>query len=159
MIVRPAAREDVPSLVALIGALADYERQPDAVEIDEQMLADALFADAPVVFANVADDAGAIAGMTVYFRNYSTWTGKLGIYLEDFYVCPEVRGRGVGRALMAALAEEARAHGYARIDWSVLDWNETALGFYTSIGAKPMTGWTGYRLDGDALARFGLDGS
>ena len=159
MIIRPATRDDVPSVVALIGDLATYENEPDAVAIDEQMLADALFADAPVVFANVADDAGAIAGMTVYFRNFSTWTGKLGIYLEDFYVRPEARGRGVGRALMGALADEARAHGYARIDWSVLDWNETALAFYRSIGSKPMTGWTGYRLDGDALARFGLEGS
>ena len=157
MIVRAATRDDVASLVALIGDLATYEHEPDAVDIDEQMLADALLSDAPVVFANVADEAGAIVGMTIYFRNFSTWTGKLGIYLEDFYVCPGVRGRGVGRALMGALADEARAHGYARIDWSVLDWNETALGFYTSVGAKPMTGWTGYRLDGDALARFGLD--
>ena len=155
MIIRPATRDDVPSLVALIGDLATYEHEPDAVKIDEQMLADALFADAPVVFANVADDAGTIAGMTIYFRNFSTWTGKLGIYLEDLYVCPGVRGHGVGRALMSALADEARAHGYARIDWSVLDWNETALSFYTSIEAKPMTGWTSYRLDGDALARFG----
>jgi GNAT superfamily N-acetyltransferase len=209
MIIRRATKNDVPKLVALIGDLAAYEREPDAVEITEQLLTAALFADAPAVFANVADDGGsiagmtiyfrnfstwtgkigifledfyvrpevrghgvgralmgaladearAIAGMTVYFRNYSTWTGKLGIYLEDFYVCPEVRGRGVGRALMAALAEEARAHGYARIDWSVLDWNQTALDFYASIGAKPMTGWTGYRLDGDALASFGLGGS
>ena len=158
MIVRPATRDDVPSLVALIADLATYEREPDAVEIDAQMLADALFTNTPVVFANVADDAGGIAGMTIYFRNFSTWTGKLGIYLEDFYVCPEVRGRGVGRALMGALVDEARAHGYARIDWSVLDWNETALGFYASIGAKPMTGWSGYRLEGDALARFGLHG-
>ena len=158
MIVRPATRDDVPSLIALIRDLAHYERQPDAVEIDEPTLADALFADAPVVFANVADDDGAIAGMTVYFRNFSTWTGRFGIYLEDFYVCPDVRGRGVGRALIGALAEEARTHGYARIDWSVLDWNETALGFYTSIGAQPMVGWTGYRLEGDALAQFGLDG-
>ncbi|HEY5108964.1 MAG TPA: GNAT family N-acetyltransferase [Acidimicrobiales bacterium] len=159
MIVRPATRGDVPTLVTLIGDLATYEREPDSVEIDERMLADALFAEAPVAFANVADDEGAVVGMTIYFRNFSTWTGRLGIYLEDFYVRPEARGLGVGRALMGALADEARMHGYARIDWSVLDWNETALGFYRSIGARPMTGWTGYRLDGDALARFGVDGA
>ena len=159
MIVRQASEGDIPTLVALIEELATYEREPDAVKIDAQMLAEALFDDTPVVFANVADDGGTIAGMTIYFRNFSTWTGKLGIYLEDFYVRPEARGRGVGRALMIALAEEARAEAYARIDWSVLDWNHKAIGFYSSIGAKPMNGWTGYRLDGEALARFGSDGT
>ena len=145
----------MPALVGIIHDLAAYEREPDAVEVDEDLLADALFAEAPVVFANVADDDGTVLGMTIYFRNFSTWTGKLGIYLEDFYVRPEARGRGVGRALMGALADEARAHGYARIDWSVLDWNETAIRFYRSIGAVPMDGWTGYRLSGEAMAALG----
>jgi len=156
VIVRPATREDVPTLVALVRDLAAYEREPDAVEVDEVLLADALFAEAPVVFANVADDGTEVLGMTIYFLNYSTWTGRVGIFLEDFYVRPEARGRGVGKLLMGALADQARAQGYARIDWSVLDWNDTALGFYRSIGARPMTGWTGYRLDGDALGTFGL---
>ena len=155
MIIRPATRDDVPSLVALIGDLAAYEREPDAVEIDEQLLTDTLFADTPLVFANVADDAGVVVGMTIYFLNFSTWTGKLGIYLEDFYVRPEARGRGVGRALMGALADEARSHDYARIDWSVLEWNETAIRFYASLGAAPMDEWTGYRLTGTALAALG----
>ena len=127
------------------------------MEVDERLLADALFAEPPVVFANVADADGAVVGMTVYFRNFSTWTGRLGIYLEDFYVRPEARGQGVGTALLAALADEARAQGYSRIDWSVLDWNERALAFYRSVGARPMSGWTGYRLEGEALARFGTD--
>ena len=155
MIVRPATRDDVPTLVALIRDLAVYEREPDAVEVDEEMLAAALFAESPVVFANVADDAGTVLGMTIHFLNFSTWTGRVGIYLEDFYVRPEARGRGVGTALMTALADQARACGYARIDWSVLDWNESAIGFYRSIGARPMTGWSGYRLDGGALAALG----
>ena len=157
MNIRPAKRDEVATLVGFIHDLATFEREPDAVEVDEQLLAEALFTPAPVVFANVADDAGTVLGATIYFRNFSTWTGRLGIYLEDFYVRPEARGRGVGTALLAALADEARAHGYTRIDWSVLDWNENALRFYRSVGAKPMAGWTGYRLDGDALARFGLD--
>ena len=155
MIVRPARRTDVPALVGMIHDLAAYEREPDAVEVDEGQLAAALFAEAPVVFANVADDDGTVLGMTIYFRNFSTWTGKLGIYLEDFYVRPEARGGGIGRALMGALADEARAHGYARIDWSVLEWNQSALAFYRSIGAHPMTGWSGWRLDGRALAALG----
>ncbi len=155
MIVRPARRSDVPTLVGLIRDLATYEREPDAVEIDEDLLARALFAEAPVVFANVADDDGDVLGMTIYFRNFSTWTGRLGLYLEDLYVRPEARGRGVGQALVTALVDEARAHGYARIDWCVLDWNESAIGFYRSLGAVPMDGWTGYRLSGDALMAAG----
>ena len=158
MIIRPATRDDVPTLVELIVDLATYEREPDAVEVDDRMLGDALFAEHPVVFATVADDGGTVLGMTIHFRNYSTWTGRLGIYLEDFYVRPEARGRGIGRALLAALADEARAHGYARIDWSVLNWNESAIGFYESVGAVPMDEWTGYRLSGEALAAFGTDG-
>jgi ribosomal protein S18 acetylase RimI-like enzyme len=97
--------------------------------------------------------------MAIHFLNFSTWTGRVGIYLEDLYVRPEHRGRGVGRALLADLARTAHARGYARLDWSVLDWNESALAFYRAIGARPMTGWTGYRLDGDALDSFGRDGS
>ena len=155
MIVRPATRADLSTLVGLIRDLATYEREPDAVEVDEHLLAEALFAEAPVVFANVADDEGVVLGMTVHFRNFSTWTGRLGIYLEDFYVRPEARGRGVGTALLGALAAEARARGYARIDWSVLDWNQSAIRFYESVGAVPMDEWTGYRLTGEALAALG----
>jgi len=155
VIVRAAGRADVPVLVEMIHDLAAYEREPDAVEVDEDQLAASLFADVPVVFANVADDDGTVLGMTIYFRNFSTWTGKLGIYLEDFYVRPEARGRGVGRALMGALVDEAHAHGYARIEWSVLDWNASAIRFYESIGAVPMDEWTGYRLTGEALAALG----
>ena len=152
MILRAAVPSDVPALVGLIGELAAYEREPDAVEVDAAMLTDALFAEAPVVFATVADDGGAVVGTAIHFRNFSTWTGRVGIYLEDLYVRPGHRGRGIGRALLAHLARTAWDRGYARVDWSVLDWNEPALAFYRSIGARPMTGWTGYRLDGDALA-------
>ena len=155
MIIRPAEPRDVPTLAGLIGELATYEREPDAVEVDDAMLAGVLFAEAPVAFATVAAEGEEILGMTIHFLNFSTWTGRVGIYLEDFYVRPDYRGQGVGRALMVDLARTARDRGYSRIDWSVLDWNELALGFYRSIGARPMTGWTGYRLDGDALAAFG----
>ena len=158
MIVRPATPDDVATLVGFIHDLAAYEREPDAVEIDDQLLGEALFCASPVVFANVAADAGTVLGTTIYFRNFSTWTGHLGIYLEDFYVRPEARGRGVGTALLGALADEARTNGYTRIDWSVLDWNEPALRFYRSVGARPMAGWTGYRLDGPALAGLGVGG-
>jgi len=159
VILRAATPADVPVLIELIRELATYEREPDAVVVDESMLTEALFTESPVVFATVADGDGAVLGMAIYFLNFSTWTGRCGIYLEDLYVRPAHRGRGVGRALLAELARTARARGYARVDWSVLDWNESALAFYRSIGARPMTGWTGYRLDGDALDAFGRDGA
>ena len=154
MLLRAAAPADVPVLVELIRELAAYEREPDVVEIDEGMLDAALFTEAPVVSATVAEDGGTVVGMAVHVRNFSTWTGRVGIYLEDLYVRPEHRGRGVGRALLAHLAATAHRNGYGRVDWSVLDWNEPALAFYRSVGAHPMSGWTGYRLEGDALASF-----
>ena len=152
MILRPAVPADVPVLVGLIEELAAFEREPDAVEIDEAMLGDALFTPTPTVFATVAEEDGAVIGAAIHFRNFSTWTGRVGIYLEDLYVRPDHRGRGIGRALLVHLARTAHDRGYARVDWSVLDWNEPALALYRSVGARPMTGWTGYRLDGDALA-------
>ena len=145
-------------LVALIEELAAFEREPDAVEVDASMLADALFTESPVVFATVAEDEGAVIGMAIHFRNFSTWTGRVGIYLEDLYVRPAHRGRGVGRALLQHLARTACERGYARVDWSVLDWNRSAIDFYESIGAVPMDGWTGYRLSGEALAALGSAG-
>ena len=101
----------MPALVEMVRDLATFEREPDAVEVDDAMLADALFADAPVVFATVADDGGVVVGMAIHFRNFSTWTGRVGIYLEDLYVRPGHRGRGVGRALLADLARTARGAG------------------------------------------------
>ncbi len=135
-------------LVGLIRDLADFERSPDSVKIDTGLLASALFAESPTVFAHVAEEDGEVLGMVIWFLNYSTWTGHNGIYLEDFYVRPEARGRGIGRALFSELAAIAHRSGYQRIDWSVLNWNETALRFYRSLGSVPMDEWTGYRLSG-----------
>ena len=112
-------------------------------------------APSPTVFAHVADEGGRLVGMAIWFRNFSTWTGRNGIYLEDLYVRPEGRARGIGRALVAELATIAHRSGYARVDWSVLDWNESAIRFYRSLGAVPMDEWTGYRLSGEALAALG----
>jgi GNAT superfamily N-acetyltransferase len=149
--IRPAVTEDVDALVGLIHELAEYEGYPDAVEIDRGMLAAALFGPAPTVFALVAEVEGTVEGMAIWFLTFSTWTGRNGIYLEDLYVRPEARGSGLGRALLTELARIAVGRGYGRIDWSVLTWNEPALGFYRSHGAAPMDGWIGYRLSGQAL--------
>jgi GNAT superfamily N-acetyltransferase len=149
--IRPAVVDDVDTLVQLIVDLADYERSPGSVEIDGGMLRAALFGEAPAVFAHVAEEDGHILGMAVWFLTFSTWTGTHGIYLEDLYVRPGARGSGIGRQLIAELAAIARRSGYRRIDWSVLTWNEPALGFYRSLGAVPLDEWIGYRLSGDHL--------
>jgi GNAT superfamily N-acetyltransferase len=149
--IRRAVRADVDAVVGLIHDLADFERSPDSVKIDSGLLAAALFAESPTVFAHVAEEDGEVLGMVIWFLNYSTWTGHNGIYLEDFYVRPEARGRGIGRTLFKELAAIAHRAGYERIDWSVLNWNETALRFYRSLGAVPMDEWTGYRLSGTDL--------
>lgn len=153
--IRPAVEGDVDALVQLIHDLAEYERSPDSVEVDSEQLCTALFRDSPTVFAHVADDEDRILGMAIWFLNFSTWTGRSGIYLEDLYVRPEVRGQGVGRALVSRLAAVAHQAGYGRVDWSVLDWNQSAIRFYQSLGAVPMDEWIGYRLSGDALAALG----
>ena len=104
------------------------------------------------MFAHVAEDRGEVVGMAIWFLNYSTWTGRNGIYLEDLFVRPAHRGLGIGRALVSELAAIASEHGYTRLDWSVLRWNKSAIGFYKSLGAVPMDEWTGYRLEADGIA-------
>jgi GNAT superfamily N-acetyltransferase len=153
--IRPAVVGDVGALLQLIHDLAEFERSPGSVEIEPDQLRTALFGESPNVFAHVAEDDGRIVGMAIWFVNFSTWTGRNGIYLEDLYVRPDVRARGIGRALISELATIAHRAGYGRIDWSVLDWNHSAIRFYQSLGAVPMDEWIGYRLSGEALAALG----
>jgi GNAT superfamily N-acetyltransferase len=154
--VRAALPQDVDELCALIRDLADYEQEPDAVVGSRDDLAAALFpshGDA-AVFAHVVDHPqapGRLAGMALWFRNFSTWEAAHGIYVEDLFVRPALRGRGIGHALLAHLAGLCVERGYRRLEWWVLDWNEPALEFYGRIGAVPMTGWTVHRVDGPAL--------
>jgi GNAT superfamily N-acetyltransferase len=155
--IRPAVEGDVETLVQLIGDLAAYERSPDSVQIEPGQLRVALFGDSPTVFAHVADEGGRILGMAIWFLTFSTWTGRNGIFLEDLYVRPDERARGIGRALIATLASIAHRLGYGRIDWSVLDWNEPALRLYRSLGATPMDEWTGYRLSGPGIAALAAE--
>jgi GNAT superfamily N-acetyltransferase len=150
--IRPARPADVAELRRLVGELAEYERSADQVLMTEDDLRRSLFGDQPAVFAHVAEHEGAVAGFALWFVNYSTWTGRHGIYLEDLYVSPELRGHGYGRALLAELARICVERGYGRLEWSVLDWNEPAIGFYESLGAVAMDEWTVHRMTGPALS-------
>lgn len=150
--IRDAQPSDTGELLRLIKALALYEKEPEAVQATESDLRRALFGPDPKVFAMVAEVDGAVVGIAIYFLSFSTWTGRHSLYLEDLFVEPGFRGRGLGRDLVAALARKALDLGCARMEWAVLDWNEPAIGFYRALGARPMDGWTLYRLSGEPLA-------
>ena len=150
--IRPASPEDVTTILRFIRELAAYERALEQVEATEEDLERALFGPAPAVFAHLAEnEEGEPVGFALWFLNFSTWTGRHGIYLEDLYVTPEARGGGYGKALLTELARIAVERGYARYEWSCLDWNEPSIRFYKSLGAEAMSEWTGYRLSGRAL--------
>lgn len=150
-VVRRVQESDVPAVVSLVHELASYERASHECSLTPAQLRTALFAPSPALFGHVAEVEGSVEGFAVWFLNYSTWRGVHGIYLEDLYVRPAQRGLGLGRALLRALASECVRNGYARLEWSVLDWNSPAIGFYESLGAKPQDEWTIYRLTDDAL--------
>ncbi|TMU92458.1 GNAT family N-acetyltransferase [Streptomyces sp. DASNCL29] len=155
--IRSAKPSDVPAIHAMIRELADYERTPQEAKATEEQLREALFGAHPAVFALIAEEAGGAGepagpvGFALWFRNFSTWTGTHGVYLEDLYVTPRARGGGHGKALLAELARICVERGYARFEWSVLDWNEPAIGFYAAIGAEAMDEWTVRRLSGEPL--------
>lgn len=155
--IRFAEPPDAPTLHAFIRALAEYEREPDAVEVSAETLAEQLAAPRPPFECLLAEADGRPVGFALFFHNYSTWRGRPGLYLEDLFVPPEHRGRGVGTALLRALAGLAVERGCPRFEWSVLDWNRPAIEFYEKLGARPMGEWTVYRLDGAALAQFAED--
>jgi GNAT superfamily N-acetyltransferase len=152
MTLRAATIDDVPQILAYIRALAEYERLLDDVVATEDSLRRALFGARPFAEVVLAEDAGAPLGFALFFHTFSTFLGQPGIYLEDLFVVPEARGRGVGRALLAHLARLATARGCGRVEWAVLDWNAPAIRFYESLGARPNAGWTVYRLTGESLA-------
>lgn len=153
---RPAVPADIPLIIELITELADYERLVHEVKADAQRMHEHLFGRHPYAEVLIGEVDGEPQGFALFFHNYSTWLSQPGIYLEDLFVRPAARGAGLGKALLTELARLAVERGCGRLEWSVLDWNEPAIGFYRSLGARPQDEWTVYRLTGDALRDLAL---
>ena len=149
--IRPATPADLPLIAELIRALAEYEKLAHEVRFDETTLAAKLFGPRPFAEVIIGEVDGTAQGFALFFHNFSTFEGRPGVYLEDLFVRPAARGSGLGKALLAELARIAVERDCARLEWSVLDWNEPAIGFYKALGAKPMDEWTVFRVDGEAL--------
>ena len=149
--IRPACREDCPLILEFIRELAAYEKLAHEVVASADQLETSLFGEAPVAEVIIAEWDGAAVGFALFFANYSTFLARAGMYLEDLYVRPEFRGKGIGKALLAKLAGIVIERGWGRLDWSVLDWNRPAIDFYLGIGARALDDWTQFRLDGSAL--------
>ena len=153
--IRAAERGDTALILELIRGLAEYEKLSHEVVATPELLEKWLFGERPVAEVLIAEWEGLPRGFALFFHNFSTFLGRPGFYLEDLYVQPEFRGRGIGKALLLRLARLAVERGYGRVEWSVLDWNEPAIQFYKSLGAKPMDEWTVFRLTGDGLTAAG----
>lgn len=151
MQIRPATIADTEEILALIYELAVYEKAPDDAKATREQIIEGFFSESPKVFCEIVEVDEAIAGLAIWFLNYSTWQGKHGIYLEDLFVRPQYRGKGYGKALLKHLAAICEKRGYGRFQWWVLDWNTPAIEFYKSLGAKAMDSWTVYRVSEDAL--------
>lgn len=152
--IRRARPDDCPLILGFIRDLAEYERALEEVKADVGQLREALFGDNPRVYGLVCECDDEPVGFALYFYNFSSWLGRLGIFLEDLYVDPAHRGKGAGKALLHYLARQAVAEGCGRFEWNVLDWNEPAIRFYESFGARSQSEWVGYRLTGKALEDF-----
>jgi GNAT superfamily N-acetyltransferase len=156
-VIRPATPADVPTILDLIRGLAEYEKLAHEAVGTEADLRRTLFGERPFAEVLVAEDAGVAVGFALFFHNYSTFLAKPGIYLEDLFVRPEARGKGIGRALMIELAKLAVARGCGRFEWAVLDWNVDAIRFYRSLGAVGMDEWRVQRVTGAALAKLAAE--
>ncbi|MDO3637280.1 GNAT family N-acetyltransferase [Mycolicibacterium arseniciresistens] len=150
--IRPVRRGDEAELAAMIHELAEFERAAVECTVTESQLGTALFGDRPVVFGHIAEVDGTPAAAALWFYNFSTWDGVAGIYLEDLFVRPQFRRRGLARALLSTLARECVENGYSRLSWAVLDWNADAIATYDALGGKPQTDWITYRVSGPELS-------
>ena len=153
--IRAATPGDVATILRFIKELAEYEREPQEAIATPELMHEALFSAKPACEAFIGEIGGTAEGFALFFHNFSTWKGRRGVYLEDLYVTPAARGRGLGKALLAAVAKVAVDRGCPRLEWNVLDWNEPALQFYRSLGAQAMSEWTIHRLTGEALTKLG----
>jgi GNAT superfamily N-acetyltransferase len=156
-LIRPVRPDDIDEVLEMVRELAEYEQAADQLIATAQMYQRIFFGANPAVFALVIEHPGPghqLVGFAIYFRNFSTWLGKYGLYLEDLYVRPQYRGHGYGKSLLAHLAKECLDNDYGRLEWWVLDWNAPALGFYRSLGAEPMTDWTVHRITGTDLVNL-----
>src|SRR5512145_1377741 len=154
-LLRAAEPCDVPAIVGLIHELAEFEKLSHLVQVTPDTLHPHLFGDKPVVEALVAETGGAVVAFALFFTNFSTFLSRPGLYLEDLYVQPALRGSGIGKALLERLGAIAVERGYGRFEWSVLDWNDNAIRFYEKMGAAVLPDWRICRITGDALKRFG----
>ena len=154
--ITPATESDLSLILSFIRKLAEYEKLSHLVIATEANIREHVFGTNPVAEVLLAYWDGVPVGLALYFRNFSTFLGQPGIYLEDLFVEPAYRGKGIGKALLARLAKIAMERGYGRLEWAVLDWNAPSIKFYRSLGAVPLDEWTGYRLTGDALSRLAL---
>ncbi|HEY1769916.1 MAG TPA: GNAT family N-acetyltransferase [Chthoniobacterales bacterium] len=150
--IRPAQKSDVPAILQLIRDLAEYERAPNEAVATAENLEEALFGERPAAEVLLGEENGEPVCFALFFYNFSTWLGRRGLYLEDLFVRPDVRGKGYGRALLVRLAQIAREQGCGRMEWAVLDWNEPAIQFYRKLGARPNEEWTIFRLTRDGIA-------
>lgn len=161
--IRPASKADIPVILQLVKELAEYEKAPEQAVATPQDLERALFGEtsgrSPLAECLVGELDGVPQGIALFFHNFSTWTGKPGLYLEDLFVRPAARGKGLGKALFLRLAAIAHQRGCARFEWAVLDWNTPAIDFYTSMKAVPLKEWTVYRLSGSALKSLAEQGA
>jgi GNAT superfamily N-acetyltransferase len=153
--IRFAQADDADTILHFIRELAIYEREPEAVKVTGDELREQLADATPPFECLLAEEAGVACGFALFFHNYSTWRGRRGLYLEDLFVPPAHRGRGIGKRLLGELASIAVERGCARLEWAVLDWNQPAIDFYRALGATPMDEWTTFRLSGEALERLG----
>ena len=153
--VRPATEADLPLILQLIRELADYERLADQCIATIDLLRQHIFGPRPVAEVRIGSLDGVPVGFTLFFHNFSTFLSRPGIYIEDIYVQPHARGKGVGKALLREVARLALERNCGRLEWSVLDWNEPSINFYKSVGAVPMSEWTVFRVTGDALKKLG----
>jgi GNAT superfamily N-acetyltransferase len=155
--IEPATENDVPVILSFIRKLAEYEKMSHLVVSTEESIHEHVFGTNPVAEVLLAYVDSEPVGFALYFRNFSTFLGRAGIYLEDLFVDPEQRGKGIGKALLVRLAKIAAERGYGCVEWAVLNWNEPSIEFYRRLGAIPLDAWTGYRLTGDALDRLATE--